>query len=547
MIRINQISISIFEHDPDRAARAKAARILKIPDDGFRKFRIVRRSVDARDKEDIRFSYTADVKLRDTFTGPNAATEKQYIDKLKNRNITQIDMVPVTIPEYSSDKRPVIVGAGPCGLFAALTFVSAGIKPIIIERGGDASEREEKCRLFFETGKLFPSSNIQFGEGGAGLFSDGKLNTSIKGRENYVRFVLETFNEFGAPDEIVTDAKPHIGTDILKRVIVNIREYIEENGGTYYFNTKLSGIGVENGKVVKAVCEGKADSFDTDTVILCQGHSARDTYEMLKAAGVRMSQKPFAMGIRIQHPQEIIDRALYGEKDLEKKTCILGHASYKLTHECRNGRSVYSFCMCPGGYVINSSSEEGRLCINGMSCSGRDSGTANSAIVVNILPSDFPSDDVLSGVALQRELEEKAWSLLSGLIPYETYGEFKSGEKNPVGDSRMNPMFMGLSAPADVRGILPSFMQEAVCEGIDAFGKQIKGFDSPDAVIDGIEARTSSPVRIERNEDSETGIKGLYAAGEGAGHAGGITSAAVDGMKTAISIINRWMSEEQNG
>lgn len=547
MIRINQISISIFEEEPEKKARLKAAGILKIPDDGFRKFRIVRRSVDARDKDDIRFSYTADVKLRDTFTGPTAATEKQYIEKLRNRNVTQIDSVPVSIPQFISEKRPVIVGAGPCGLFAALTFVSAGIRPVIIERGGNVTEREEKCDLFFRTGRLFPDSNIQFGEGGAGLFSDGKLNTSIKGRENYVRFVLETFNEFGAPDSIITDAKPHIGTDILKKVILNIRKYIEDNGGSYYFNTKLTGFETENGRIKKALCEGKISSFDTDTVILCQGHSARDTYEMLRSFGVKLSRKPFAMGVRVQHPQEMIDRALYGNNETERKIKALGHASYKLTHECSNGRSVYSFCMCPGGYVINSSSEEGRLCINGMSYSDRESGNANSALVVNVNPDDFPADDVLSGVDFQKALEEKAYSLLSGLIPYETYGEFKKNEKNPIGESRFTPLFMGLAAPADVRSILPSFIQEAVLEGMNAFGKQISGFDSPDAIIAGIEARTSSPVRIERNENSETDISGLYAAGEGAGHAGGITSAAVDGMKTAINIINRMISEEKNG
>lgn len=544
MIRINQLSISIYEDDPEGAALKKAAHVLKIPEDGFRKFKVIRRSVDARDKDDIRFSYTVDVKLRDTFTGPTAATERMYIEKLHNRNVTQIDSVPVTIPECPSEKRPVIVGAGPCGLFAALTFISAGIKPIIIERGDNAMDREEKCNLFFETGKLFKDSNIQFGEGGAGLFSDGKLNTSIKGRENYVRFVLETFNEFGAPEEIVTDAKPHIGTDILKKVVLNIREYIEDNGGTYHFNTKLTGLKTENGRITGVYCEGRVSSIETDTVILCQGHSARDTYEMLRDIGVRMSKKPFAMGVRVQHPQEIIDKALYGEKDIEHKVSVLGHASYKLTHECSNERSIYSFCMCPGGYVINSSSEEGRLCINGMSYSDRESGIANSALVVNIKPEDFPGDDVLSGIEFQRSLEEKAYSLLSGLIPYETYGEFERTEEYPIGESHMVPLFLGLSAPADVRGILPAFMQEAVLEGMKSFGTQIKGFDDPDAVIAGIEARTSSPVRIERNEDSETSISGLYAAGEGAGHAGGITSAAVDGMKTAINIINKMISEE---
>jgi len=539
MIRINQITIPIFEKDQDSALLSKAASLLQIPEDGFRKLKIIKRSVDARDKDDIRFSYTVDAKLRDTFTGPNAATELQFISRLHNRNLSQVSMIPVCIPEANETlkaKRPLIVGAGPCGLFAALTFITAGVKPIIVERGDRCEKRKQKTQLFFDTGKLFTDSNIQFGEGGAGLFSDGKLNTSIKGKENYVRFVLETFVEFGAPEEILIDAKPHIGTDILEKVIVNIRHYIEENGGTYYFNTRFTGFEERDGRVYKAFFEGEIKELDTDLILLCQGHSARDTVSMLVGSGVRMQKKAFAMGIRIQHPQVLIDRALYGENRLEEKQAILGPASYRLVHDCANGRSVYSFCMCPGGYVVNSSSEEGKLCINGMSTSQRDSGNANAALVVNITPDDFPGDDVLAGMELQRRLEEKAFELCKGLIPYETREEFSSASENPLGQGDIQPTFLGLSAPANVRGILPQFMQESIDEGITAFGRQIRGFDCPDAIIAGVEARTSSPVRITRNEDFETNIKGLYACGEGAGYAGGITTAAVDGMKAAISL-----------
>jgi len=539
MIRISQVSVSIFEQDQDGELIRKCARILKCPEDGFRKLKVVRKSIDARDKDDICFSYTVDAKLRDTFTGPNASTEKQYMDKLHNRKLSQPEYIPVTIPEATEEqkkKRLVIVGAGPCGLFAALTFVTAGMRPIIIERGDKAEERKKKTELFFETGKLFTDSNIQFGEGGAGLFSDGKLNTSIKGRENFVRFVLETFVEFGAQEDILYDAKPHIGTDVLENVIVNIREFIEENGGTYFFNTKFSGFETENGKIAKALCEGEISEIETDTILLCQGHSARDTYEMLSDNGIMLEKKAFAMGIRIQHPQSMIDEAMYGSDRLEEKRSILGPSPYKLVHECQNGRSVYSFCMCPGGYVINSSSENGMLCVNGMSYSDRDSENANAALIVGIRPDDFPGD-VMSGVRFQQELEKKAYDLCNGLIPYETFGEFLEADPHPTAEKSFTPMFKGLSAPADVRSILPEFMQESICEGIIHFGKQIKGFDDPSAVIAGVEARTSSPIRITRNESCETGTKGLYAAGEGAGYAGGITSAAVDGIRVALSII----------
>lgn len=546
MIRINQINISIYEKNQEEAVIQRAASILHIPEDGFRKLKIIRRSIDARDKDDIRFSYTVDAKLRDTFTGPNKKTEQQYIDKLHNKNVQQIETIPVRIPEASEEKkavRPVIVGSGPAGLFAALTFVAAGVRPIILERGGAAEERKRQCELLFESGRLNEASNIQFGEGGAGLFSDGKLNTQIKGRENFIRFVLETFVEFGAPEDILIDAKPHIGTDVLETVIVNMRHFIEENGGTYYFNTKFTGFETKEGHLTKVFAEGAVSEIETDTCLLCQGHSARDTYEMLRDKGLNLQKKAFAMGIRIQHPQKTIDEALYGGNNLEEKEEILGPASYKLTHSCENSRSVFSFCMCPGGYVINSSSEEGRLCINGMSYHGRDSGIANAALIVNVTPEDFPGEGVLSGVDFQKELEKKAYDLASGLIPYETFGEFEKGEEYPLGEGNFSPMFKGLAAPSDVRGILPEFMQEALVEGIHAFARQIKGYDSEDAVIAGIEARTSSPVRISRDEHYETSIKGLYAAGEGAGYAGGITSAAIDGLRAAIDLLTE-QSEE---
>ena len=539
MIRISQINIPIFEADQEKALIRRAAKICRCPEDGFRKFRIVKRSVDARDRNDICFSYTVDVKLRDTFTGPDAETERQYLLKLHSRNLKQAETVPIQFPKVSDgqkERRPVIIGAGPCGLFAALAFLKAGLKPVIIERGERAEERRKKTELFFETGKLFTNSNIQFGEGGAGLFSDGKLNTSIKGRENYIRYVLETFVEFGAPADILIDAKPHVGTDILEEIVIRIRKFIEDNGGTYYFNTTFTGFETECRKVSKALFRGAVSELDTGCILLCQGHSAYDTYRMLLKNNVSLEKKAFAMGVRVQHPQKLIDAAMYGEQDLEKKEKILGPASYKLVHECGNGRSVYTFCMCPGGYVINSSSEENGLCINGMSYSDRGSGNANAAVIVNVRPDDFPGD-VLSGIRLQKDLERKAYCLLDGLIPYESFSEFETGEKEPGAHSTFEPMFKGLAAPADVSGILPAFMKESIVEGIHSFGQQIRGFNDPRTVVAGIEARTSSPVRILRSENYETSVSGLYAAGEGAGYAGGITSAAVDGIRAALSII----------
>ena len=448
MIRINQIKISIFEVGTDAEKEAKllkklSAGLLSCRQDDIRKLKLVRRSIDAREKDNIEFVYTVDVRLHDSVVGPSAETELRFVEKLKNANIRQMNKAPLTLPipkesgnasegkaDGTSDgtgakKAPVVVGSGPCGLFAAYVLAECGRTPIILERGEDVDKRTAKTELFFESGKLDPECNIQFGEGGAGTFSDGKLNTSIKDRGGYIEFVLKTFVRFGADPEILIDQKPHVGTDVLTTVVKNMREYIISKGGRYIFNARFDDLIVHDGHVSSVsytdTHTGKSQTLDCDELILASGHSARDTFLMLKNKGFDMEAKPFAVGVRIQHPQELIDKALYGADRLSEKQAILGPAAYKLTRKASNGRNCFSFCMCPGGYVVNSSSEDGRLCVNGMSYNDRASGTANSALIVNVTPEDFAaatgSDDILNGMEFQRQLEEQAYKLCDGVIP----------------------------------------------------------------------------------------------------------------------------------
>ncbi len=567
MIRINQIKLSIFEAGRDRQlelekVRDRAARVLKIDPEGIRKLRILRRSVDARDKQDIKFVYTVSVKLRDSVAGGTAQTETAFIQKLRNSNVQSYEHVPVTIERLPDElteglgkdiKRPVVVGMGPCGLFAGLVLARAGAKPILIERGSQVDKRTEKVESFLQGGHLDPECNMQFGEGGAGAFSDGKLVTSIKGRDDYVRFVLEEFYRHGAPEDILTDQKPHVGTDVLTGVVASIREEIKSLGGDILFDTRLDELEIENDELRALILscvqrhrvlpEGAEQLTDgrlrlpVSQVILATGHSARDTYRMLLKKGIGLEPKAFAVGVRVQHPQKLIDRALYGEGRLSEKRAILGPAAYKLTHTCGDGRGVYSFCMCPGGYVINSSSEEGRLCVNGMSYHDRGSENANSAIIVSVRPEDMEAEGPLCGMAFQERLEEKAYELLSGIIPYETYGEFREAVTEPEGSTAYENVTRGYTGSADVASIFPKYIKDDIIEGMTAFGRTIRGFDGDDVIISGVESRTSAPVRVLRGEDMQSRIRGLYPAGEGAGYAGGITSSAVDGIKAALRIL----------
>jgi len=547
MIRINQIKLNALETEGSREKERQllldaVCRKLRVGPDSIGGLDIIRRSIDARDRDRILFVYAVNVTLKgNASAGPDRA-EKTLLKKLRDPNVLPETTRPLQFPKKTAGgdvKRPVIVGSGPCGLFAALSFLEAGIPPLILERGEDADSRIRTTQRFFRSGVLDPESNIQFGEGGAGTFSDGKLNTSIKGNDPYIRYVLEQFCRFGADESILYDSRPHVGSDVLPGIVKRIRLYIEEHGGEYLFNTSLIGLETAAGRLraVRVFREGREETIPAEYCLLAIGHSARDTYGMLERAGLGMCQKSFALGFRFLHPQLLIDRAQYGEKDLERKRSVLGPAVYKLSYRAESGRGIYSFCMCPGGYVVNSSSEQGMLCINGMSLSGRDSDTANAAIVVSIDPAFYGSEDPLAGVRFQQELEQKAFALKQGAIPYECFSEFSEGCAEPKGLCHTSLNFRGAAVPADLRGLLPEELNRDVIAALRHFGKIIDGYDGEDALMAALEARTSSPVRILRNDRHESNIPGIFPAGEGAGYAGGITSAAVDGIKTALKMI----------
>ncbi|MCF0135026.1 MAG: hypothetical protein HUJ69_01220 [Lachnospiraceae bacterium] len=444
--------------------------------------------------------------------------------------------------------RPVVVGLGPAGLFCALLLARAGLKPLIIERGKPVEERTPDTRLFFTEGHLDPESNVQFGEGGAGAYSDGKLNTLIKDPTRRGRFVMEEFVKAGAPETILYDNKPHVGTDRLQIVVRRMREELLSLGAEIRFSTRLDNILTLNGpdgpKVSALVLhgpDGRQYEEPCSHLFLGIGHSARDTFQMLSGLGARMEEKPFAMGLRIEHPREMIDRDQYRSY---AGNPLLGAASYKLTWKSETtGRSLYTFCMCPGGVVIASASEPGTVVTNGMSNYARDEVNSNSALLVNVLPDDFApyreQAGVLSGAFYQRELEKKAFALGGGTYhaPCQTTGDFLADRPSAQASfGEVIPSFTGGVTPANLRELLPPFMADTIAEGLapgGPFGRKIRGFDRPDAVLTGIESRSSSPVRILRDDSFQSNIRGLYPMGEGAGYAGGITSAAIDGMKAA--------------
>ena len=520
MIRVRNIKVNI-ENDNNSILTDKVSKILHVNYKDILDIKINKKSLDARKKDNLFYVYELDVLLKN---------EEHILKKHQSKDIFLTPSEEYTFPrKHANIERPVIVGSGPAGLFAGYILATSGYNPIIIEQGESIEKRVESVENFFKTGKLNVNSNIQFGEGGAGTFSDGKLNTLVKDKEFRCKKVFEIFVSFGAPEEIMYINNPHIGTDLLRTVITNMRNKMISLGATFRYNTKLTNLIIKDNELEKIELNGN-EIVPCKNLILAIGHSARDTFYMLHKNNVSMTSKAFAIGLRIEHPQEMININQYG-----KYHDKLPAASYKLTYQTKEGRGVYSFCMCPGGYVVNASSEEKHLAINGMSNHARDSKNANSALVVTITKDDFGSD-TLAGIEFQRNLEKKAYEIASGKIPVQLLGDFINNKKSSsLGDVEV--ITKGAYALSNLNDILPAYISNSIKEAIPAFATKIKGYDRKDAILLGIESRTSSPVRIVRDEFGMSNIKGLYPAGEGAGYAGGITTSAMDGLKVAEHLV----------
>ena len=524
MIKIDQLKLE-YNSDINQIKKAIINKI-KINDTDVLSFEILKKSIDARKKPQIYFVYSVVVELP-------LSLEKNVIKRFKKDNNVNTYFPKIYNPvsaEVSSNNRPIVIGAGPAGLFCAYILALNHLNPIVFERGKKVEDRTNDVLDFWKSKILAPDSNVQFGEGGAGTFSDGKLNTLVNDKFGRNKFVLETFVKFGAPSSIIYDYKPHIGTDILTSVIANMRKEIIELGGTFHFSSKVEDFIIENNEIKGVVADNK--SYLSDFVVLAIGHSARDTFSKIYNRGVFMEAKDFAVGLRVEHPQKMISFDMYS--DVYEK---LPPAPYKLATNLENKRGVYSFCMCPGGFVVNSSSEENRLVVNGMSYSKRDSDNANSAIVVSVGANEFDKSDPLAGVEYQRTLENKAYMLCNGKIPQQLFGDFKI-KKQSTSFGEFSSETRGQRDFGMLSDIFSQDIYQSIIDGFSIFGTKIKGFDRYDAILSGVESRTSSPVRITRNEQFQANIKGLYPCGEGAGYAGGITSAAMDGMKVAEAIIS---------
>jgi uncharacterized FAD-dependent dehydrogenase len=503
----------------------KTAGILKIDNKEIKKLTVLKKSIDAR-KKDILYVFTVAVSL-------SSEIESKILSAGFIQNLSVYKDHEYSLPYVKRPgERPLVVGDGPAGLFAAFLLTLSGIPPLVIERGKRVEERTCDIEEYFKTGSLDPDSNVQFGEGGAGAFSDGKLNTQVNDRFRRNDFVLKSFVKFGADPDILIDPRPHVGTDSLYHILSNMRNFMEEKGCEFRFSTALTGIITDNGRVTGAKFSD-GSIYSCDRIVLAIGHSARDTFEELYRMGIPMCSKQFAMGFRIEHPQDFIDRSQYG-----KEREFLPAAYYRLSANLPDGRGVYSFCMCPGGYVIDSSSEEGAMCVNGMSYRSRDSKNANSAIVISVGQKEFDLNDPMGALKYQRKIERKAYSLGKGKIPQQLLGDFK---KRIVTKSygSFESLVKGRTSFSDMSGLFSEEITRDFINGISIFDKKIKGFGMDDAILSGVESRTSSPVRIMRDDTFQsTGLIGLYPAGEGAGYAGGIMSAAMDGMKIAERIIS---------
>lgn len=529
MIRVRQVKVKLLEDSEEKRLEYISKR-LKVDKKLIKKYTINKKSIDAREKSNILVVYEFDVLIEE---------ESKVLKKLKDKDIFLTPSLEYVVPkmgEIKLKKRVLIVGSGPAGLFCAYMLALEGYKPIIVERGEKIEDRIKTVEKFFVTNDLNSNSNVQFGEGGAGTFSDGKLNTLTKDKFNRGRKVFEILVEHGAPKEILYLNKPHVGTDKLREVVKSMRKKIISLGGEFRYNSQVTDFLIEDNKIIGVTIN---DSYviETDILVLAIGHSARDTFYKLYERGIAMGPKNFAVGVRVVHSQEMINKSQYGDNYK-----LLKAASYKLTHQTRNNRGVYSFCMCPGGFVVNASSEQGKIAVNGMSNYERNEKTANSAIVVTINKDDYCfTDNPLAGIDFQRKLEEKAFLLGKGLIPLQLYGDYLlNRESTSLGS--FEPGVLGKYNFSNLNLLFPDFINEALKEGIEAFSKKISGFNNYDTVLLGGESRTSSPVIIYRDEDFVSNILGIYPCGEGAGYAGGITTSAIDGIKVFESIVKKYQA-----